>query len=207
IIVLLAIVDSNYNFMYIDVGAKGSISDGGVFCHSNIYDSFENNQLNIPSPTVLHPPYAVKVPYMLLGDQAFALSTPLGGTLQSGSVERKFNEIHSRARRPVENAFGILSSKLRILRRPMELNPDVVKTVVQATVYLHNFLRKRGSSISYTNSPSFDREEDGSFVPGSWRRDEPVESMHPLRSTLFRSAARLMAMRLHLANYLFTYSS
>ena len=31
---LMALTDSRYRFIYIDVGQKGSVSDGGVFEHS-----------------------------------------------------------------------------------------------------------------------------------------------------------------------------
>ncbi|XP_052901550.1 putative nuclease HARBI1 [Anopheles moucheti] len=58
-IVLLAIVDANYNFLYIDVGAKGSVSDGGVFRNSRIHEKFEKGELNLPEPEILRCPYSI----------------------------------------------------------------------------------------------------------------------------------------------------
>lgn len=46
-IVLLAIVDAKYNFIYIDVGAFGKESDSTVFERSNLYEKLENNDLHI----------------------------------------------------------------------------------------------------------------------------------------------------------------
>ena len=34
--VLLALVDANYKFIYLDVGCNGKISDGGVFRNSTL---------------------------------------------------------------------------------------------------------------------------------------------------------------------------
>ena len=46
-IVLLAIVDANYQFLYVDVGCNGRISDCGVFRNCDLYTELEENRLNM----------------------------------------------------------------------------------------------------------------------------------------------------------------
>jgi hypothetical protein len=83
--------------------------------------------LKLPKPEVLKERNK-KIPYFFLGDGAFALSEtikkPYSGTYLTGSKERIFNYRVSRARRVVENAFGILVSVFRVLRKPMLLQPE-----------------------------------------------------------------------------------
>lgn len=72
-IVLFAVVDADYNFIYADVGCQGRISDGGVFKHSELYKKLARNELNLPEDSNL-PDREKKIPYVFLGDEAFALS-------------------------------------------------------------------------------------------------------------------------------------
>lgn len=73
-IVLLGLVDAHYNFLYVDVGCQGRISDGGVFRNSTLYSKLENKELKLPAPSILQVPYLTEVPYFILADKAFALN-------------------------------------------------------------------------------------------------------------------------------------
>ena len=47
-IVLLALVDADYKFIYVDVGCNGRVSDGGMYRNSTLATALEENQVNIP---------------------------------------------------------------------------------------------------------------------------------------------------------------
>lgn len=61
-------------------------------------------------------------PYFLLGDEIFPLKQwlmrPFPGK-NATEEERVYNSRHSRARRRIENAFGILSARWRIIQKPI----------------------------------------------------------------------------------------
>lgn len=71
-IVLLAIVDANYNFVAVDIGAFGREGDAGVFMRSNFGKRINNNTFNIPPPKPL-PGTNIELPHVIVGDEAFAL--------------------------------------------------------------------------------------------------------------------------------------
>lgn len=52
-IVLFALVDANYNLLFVDVGCQGRISDGGVFKSSLLYSKMETDSLNFPKADLL----------------------------------------------------------------------------------------------------------------------------------------------------------
>lgn len=52
--------------------------------------------------------------------------------------ERVFNYSLSRARRIVQNAFGILVSRFRIFEKPIALSPEKADSIVKTTCVLHN---------------------------------------------------------------------
>jgi len=116
-IVLFALVDADYNFLFADVGCQGRISDGGVLKNSILYEKLENCELGIPNPQPL-PGRNRSVPYVFVADGAFGLHDnimkPYPGVHKKSSKKRVFNYRLSRARRVVENVFGILSAKFRV---------------------------------------------------------------------------------------------
>ena len=73
-IVLLAIVDANYKFIYTDIGCNGRISDGGVFKNCSLYHALEHKTLHtcIPKASPL-PGSNQAFPFVLVADDAFPL--------------------------------------------------------------------------------------------------------------------------------------
>jgi hypothetical protein len=82
-----------------------------------------------------------------------------------------FNYRLSRARRIIENSFGILAARWRIFRRPILAEPEHVIRYTQATIALHNFLRTTESSVYCP--PGFTDGEDGggNVLEGTWRNE------------------------------------
>lgn len=205
-IVLFALVDADYNFLFADIGCQGRISDGGVFRHSFLWKQIEEKKLNIPEPDTL-PGREKFVPYVILADDAFALHAnimkPYAGVHAKGSLQRVFNYRLSRARRVVENAFGVLSAVFRVLRKPMLLEPRRASLVVLCTIYLHNFLRQSTNSRNlYTPPQTFDYEDNGNIILGNWRRDQTEPKLfRNLKKVPRKSSLNAQQLREELAEY------
>lgn len=200
-IVLFALVDANYNFIFVDCGCQGRISDGEVFKNSELFKNMDNQSLSLPSPTPL--PSRTKS----IGDEAFPLNNNLmkvySGMHQKGSIKRNFNYRLCRARRVVENVFGISSSVFRVLRKPILLEPDKAEIIVMAVAHLHNFLRKIIHSVNiYTPPGTFDSETNGELIQGSWRMENQNENtLISLRNLPRRSTSIAQEIRDEIADY------
>ena len=72
-IVAMAIADSNYNFMYLDVGCQRRISDGGVFHYTSLFNKMTDGGLDVPEPSALLG-REMFVPHVLVADNPFAIS-------------------------------------------------------------------------------------------------------------------------------------
>jgi len=122
-----------------------------------------------------------------------------------GSSERIFNYRLSRERRIVENVFGIIASVFRILRKPLLLQPEKVSKIVMTCVLLHNFLRKnKTSSSKYASRESFDNEDEVKLIHGSWRQDNNMTSLLPIRKIPRRSAIEAQDIRKTFTEYFIT---
>ena len=51
-LVLMALVDADYQFTFVDIGDYGSQSDGAVFKNSNFGQQFINGELDVPGPNL-----------------------------------------------------------------------------------------------------------------------------------------------------------
>ena len=122
----MALVDADYKFRYIDVGCNGRISDGGVFRNCSLNKYLETDKLNLPKPRAL-PGRDTEVPFVIVADEAFQLRENLMKPYPARALNdetRIYNYRLSRARRIVENAFGILSSRFGIFQKPIPLSPE-----------------------------------------------------------------------------------
>uniref|UniRef100_A0A8C5RC91 DDE Tnp4 domain-containing protein n=1 Tax=Laticauda laticaudata TaxID=8630 RepID=A0A8C5RC91_LATLA len=121
-IILFAMVDADYKFMYIDASGNGSSSDAQVYNASDLKGGLERNLIvGFPDPEPL-PNDTQDVPYFIVGDDTFSLTTYLMKPYTSKYLtreERIFNYRLSRARRVVENAFGILANRFQVLLTTM----------------------------------------------------------------------------------------
>ncbi|CAK1582633.1 unnamed protein product [Parnassius mnemosyne] len=144
-IILLAVADSDYNFLFADVGTHGRMSDGGVFNDSMLYNKIYGPDSFFPQDAPL-PDRHLPVPYVFVADGAFALSKrimkPFPGTPPVGSQNRKFNSRLSRARVVIECAFGIMTSVFGVLKTNILLQPEKASIITLTCVVLHNFLKK-----------------------------------------------------------------
>ena len=142
-IILMALVDSDYKFLYIDVGTNGRGSDAGIWSRCSLSAALESNAINLPLSELI-PNSSIESPYVIVGDDAFPLKTYLMKSypgLDQPDDKRIFNYWLSRARRVSENAFGILVSRFQVFRQPIRTSPECVKKIVLASVALHNYLR------------------------------------------------------------------
>lgn len=119
-IVLMGLVNSNYEFIYVDVGKNGRLSDGGVLEYTEFHRKLLANELNLPdnNETVNN------LNYVFIGDEAFSLDDHFlkpYAQRELNSEKRIFNYRLSRARNVVENAFGIIASRFRILHTPINM--------------------------------------------------------------------------------------
>ena len=71
-IILMAVVNANLEFLFVEVGANGKASDGDVFAKTLFAEKLYDNSFNIPDPSML-PGYDINMPYVFLANDAFPL--------------------------------------------------------------------------------------------------------------------------------------
>ncbi|KYN50010.1 hypothetical protein ALC62_00037 [Cyphomyrmex costatus] len=141
------------------------------------------------------------MPFTFVGDAAFPLRTflmrpfakPKRRTNQENREERNeiiedygnvkslelpeliFNYRLSRARRVIENAFGILTAKWTILKGSIACSLETCETIILALLVLHNFLLTSEEELPiYQRRYNVYELIDKEGPHGAWRREMPA---------------------------------
>ncbi|XP_036144267.1 uncharacterized protein LOC118646081 [Monomorium pharaonis] len=160
-----------------------SMSDGGIW---TLGSALKEGSVNLPLPRLL-PNSNIIFPHFS-GDEAFPLKTYMMRPYPKKNLcgrKRIFNYRLSRARRVIENSFGILTTKWRVLRSlycSLYCSLANAEVIVKALICLHNFiLSKEDIGGRYCPNNLLDREENGIFQPGACRNEGTLNHIQELR--------------------------
>ncbi|XP_034024535.1 putative nuclease HARBI1 [Thalassophryne amazonica] len=131
-IILLGLVSSGYRFLWADGSGNGAALDAQIYNHSELRQSLDDGNISgWPCPDPL-PIDTQDMPNFIVGD-AFSLRTYLMNPYSARDLsreERIFNYRLSRARRVVENAFGIMTKRFQ------QHHVDTVRLIVRTCILL-----------------------------------------------------------------------
>ena len=129
--------------------------------------------MNLPDAEYLEGCNFNPLPYFLIGGEIFPLKTwlmwPIPGKLSL--AEQILNNRLSRARRVIENTFGILVARWRLYCTPIIVSIENAESYVLATLALHNYLRLTDIA-TYTPKGFVDSENStGNVTAGKWHKN------------------------------------
>ena len=176
-IVLMALVDVEYRFIWASVGAPGNTHDSTLMQSTELWDRIVAGNV---IPNIVQQIENVDIPPLILGDGAFPLRTwimkPHGDAVLPED-KRYFNYRHSRARLVTEGAFGRLKSRFRVLFRKCESNKETVKLYGLSSVVLHNLCIELGDLVPRKFDLTLDHAANKRLSP------EEVRDVLALRNT------------------------
>uniref|UniRef100_A0A914CET6 DDE Tnp4 domain-containing protein n=1 Tax=Acrobeloides nanus TaxID=290746 RepID=A0A914CET6_9BILA len=144
----MALVDSDSRFLWSDIGAYGGNNDAFIFNGSQLCQAMDQNLCHIPRSTRL-PNSNIRFPFYFIGDEIFALRfwllKPYGG-MNLTEEEQQCNYRLSVGRRVVEQAFGRLAMKFRILGTAPCIKPERYSKIIRSLLVIHNFLIDTGAA-------------------------------------------------------------
>ena len=112
-IVLFTLLDANYNFMFVDDGCQGRISDSGTVMNTALRKSLPTKTLHLPQPVPLNRREKVFHTYFT-GDAALPWSENLMKVYPGQYPKGLKNEFaitgSAEPKEPAENVFGLASS-------------------------------------------------------------------------------------------------
>ncbi|XP_049307318.1 uncharacterized protein LOC115065769 isoform X1 [Bactrocera dorsalis] len=144
-IIMQGICDSTFRFLDVFIGYPGSCHDANVWKNSPIYKGITCGEIQLAKDAII------------LADSAYPLSKYLIAPYRDNGhllrEEKQFNYYLSSTRVFIEQAFGILRGKFKILNHIDIQNMEEVSKVVLACVILHNLIMRNNFNDSEINYP------------------------------------------------------
>ena len=153
-LVLLALVDAEYKFLWVNVGASGSSSDAQIFNRSKLSKKIKNVTLGLPPPEALYKCTLLPLRGRHLCPYSWLVKPYSRGQLTR--EERVANYRIPRGRMVVRNAFGIQLERFRVMLTTMEQRPKVARDIVITSVVLHNMLRSHQGGAYRPPTPAYE---------------------------------------------------
>ncbi|XP_064098062.1 uncharacterized protein LOC135209284 [Macrobrachium nipponense] len=170
---LMALCDANSNFLYVDVGINGRVSDGGVWNKSTLCMHIENGSAGLPDDIQL-PNCSKILPFVIVVDDAYPLKRHIMKPFSHRDQNLQqsiFSYWLSRARNTVENAFGRLAYRFHVFKRQIDLEPKKLEQIVLACTAQHNYLHKVPVTpylcINDKDNPMLSLERQNSTIEGT----------------------------------------
>ena len=160
----------------------------GVLEKSKLGEAFSQNKLDSPPNEEVE--WSEKfIPYYIVGDDIFGLQTWLQRSYPGNNLSEKqriFNYRLSRARRVIENAFGIMVSRWRIFSHAIQASVETAEAITKAAICLRNFLRLTNSAVYCPKGFADSIDSSGNIKPGEWRsialeENGAIRNISPLR--------------------------
>ena len=93
-----------------------------------------------------------------------------------------FNYRLSRARRIMENAFGILANQFQCVLMTLQQEPETVDSIVLACCCFHNLMQMQHTALQ---NAALDQEDDNHQLnPGAWRDQANLQDMETLQEEM-----------------------
>ncbi|KNE96447.1 hypothetical protein PSTG_10278 [Puccinia striiformis f. sp. tritici PST-78] len=139
-IVFQCVVDGEGNFRNVSGGGPGSMHDGRLFRRSALGHNLSQRGEAVEPPMIPRGKY-------LIGDAGYPANVRVLVPYPSvaNPANEDFNFIHSLTRMIVEQAFGWLKNRFRILLHAQLARPIRARNNAFACMVLHNMLNKRGT--------------------------------------------------------------
>lgn len=167
--ILMAIVNDNFQFTYVNVSDKSRSNDSGIWQASDFNSCLLSNTLHIPTDYNVNGSKC-QLPYVFVGDKSFPLRNNLLRPFASRTPpydERIFNYRLARARRVFDNTFNVLTNRFQCFHRPIALDSDRVDSIILAACTLHNFLLHNCQNYIDLMSLDYEDTENGAVVHGT----------------------------------------